>query len=198
MKQVIVATLNKGKAVEFKEFFLEYQIDALSLVDLAENLPDVEETGETFSENAKLKAEQIADILKVPVLADDSGLVIDALDGRPGIYSARYAGEEKSDFKNNEKVLEELIDIPAEKRTARFVCVLAIVILGEETIFKTGKCEGRIAFSKSGNNGFGYDPIFIPDGYDKSMAELPSKIKNQISHRSNAIVQLGQWIKKIV
>lgn len=195
MKQIIIATHNRGKATEFKSFFSNFQVNALSLLDLKENLPDVEETGSTFKENASLKAEQIAAIIAQPVLADDSGLVIDALDGRPGIYSARYAGEQKDDRANVKKVLHELVDVPFVNRTARFVCVLAVAIPGKETIFTTGTCEGKIALETSGTNGFGYDPIFIPNGYKKTMAELSATEKNKISHRSRAMEHLEDWIK---
>src|SRR5690625_1768312 len=124
MKQMIIATKNKGKAAEFKEFFGAYGIETKALLDLEEELPDIEETGTTFEENAALKAEQIAALLQIPVLADDSGLIIDALNGKPGIYSARYAGEPTNDQANIAKVLEEMKEIPPEKRTARFICVL--------------------------------------------------------------------------
>lgn len=197
MKQIIIATKNKGKAVEFKDFFSGYGIDAVSLLDVTEELPDVEETGTTFTENAALKAEQIATLLHTPVLADDSGLIIDALEGRPGIYSARYAGEGKNDQANIEKVLDELLPISEPNRTARFICVLAIAVPGEKTIFCSGYCEGKVALSEKGENGFGYDPIFIPEGYQKTMAQLSSKIKNSISHRRNAILQLDEWIRQI-
>lgn len=197
LKQVLIATKNKGKASEFKEFFSKYNIEALSLLDLEEQLPDVEETGVTFEENAALKAEQIAAILNKPVLADDSGLMVDALNGEPGIYSARYAGHGKNDQDNNVKLLNELKDIPKEKRKAKFVCVLAVAIPGKETIFKTGICEGEISFTPQGNNGFGYDPLFIPNGYNKTMAELSPEEKNSISHRSAAIKKLEKWVKEI-
>lgn len=195
MKEIIIATHNKGKAREYKELFKKYEINAFSLLDLPETIPEVEETGTTFAENAALKAQEVSSILNQSVMADDSGLVIDALDGRPGIYSARYAGEGKVDLDNNKKVMEELSDVPEEKRTARFVCVLAIAIPGQEIIFKTGISEGKIAYSMVGNNGFGYDPIFIPNGYDHTMAELPAEIKNKISHRYDAMVKLDGWIK---
>ncbi|WP_164216882.1 XTP/dITP diphosphatase [Virgibacillus sp. YIM 98842] len=195
MKQILIATRNKGKAEEFKAFFSGYGIKALSLLDLAEEIPDIQETGSTFEENAAIKAEQIANYLSIPVLADDSGLMIDQLDGRPGIYSARYAGDMKDDNANMEKVLNELKTVPGDKRTARFICVLAVAIPGEETIFRTGYCEGSIAFSKKGNNGFGYDPIFVPEGYEETMAEISSEEKNQISHRKHAISHLEDWIK---
>jgi XTP/dITP diphosphohydrolase len=195
MKQILIATKNKGKAKEFKAFFSGYGIKALSLLDLEEELPDIQETGNTFKENAAIKAEQIAGTLSIPVLADDSGLMIDHLDGRPGIYSARYAGKMKDDNANMDKVLDELQNVQEEKRTARFICVLAVAISSEETIFKTGYCEGHIGFYKKGTNGFGYDPIFVPEGYTVTMAELTSEEKNRISHRKKAISQLDDWIK---
>ncbi|WP_100011976.1 XTP/dITP diphosphatase [Lentibacillus sediminis] len=197
MKQIIIATRNQGKAREFKDFFSPFGIQALSLPELEKDLPDVEEIGTTFEENAALKAEQIAEMLNKPVLADDSGLVVDALDGRPGVYSARYAGKEKNDQANMEKVLEELADAPKESRTARFVCVLAIAIPGEATIFRKGTCEGSIAFSPRGTNGFGYDPIFIPNTYSQTLAELPKEEKNRISHRSDAVKQLNDWVSRL-
>ncbi|WP_019376776.1 XTP/dITP diphosphatase [Virgibacillus halodenitrificans] len=197
MKEIIIATKNKGKAEEFKSFFGKYGISIKSLLDFQEVMPDVEETGITFKENAALKAEEISTMLSIPVLADDSGLVIDALNGEPGIYSARYAGEPKNDQANMNKVLKELQDVPKNKRKARFVCVLAIAIPGEATVFREGYCEGEIAFSPRGAHGFGYDPIFIPQGYNKTMAELSAQQKNEISHRRNAINQLEDWIRNI-
>lgn len=198
MKKVVIATKNKGKAKEFKDFFAAYDIEAISLLDIYKDIPEIEETGKTFAENARLKAEQIAAILKKPVLADDSGLIIDALNGRPGIFSARYAGEDKSDQANIEKVLYELKEIPQGERTARFICVLAVAIPNEKTIFKTGYCEGVITISQMGMNGFGYDPIFVPTGYSKTMAEISPNEKNRISHRCNAMTQLEEWIKNII
>jgi XTP/dITP diphosphohydrolase len=195
MKEIIIATQNEGKAKEFKTLFARYNIKAVSLLDLSEELPDIEETGSTFEENAALKSEGIAEILNIPVIADDSGLVVDALDGRPGIFSARYAGEPKDDKKNLEKVLDELEDVPKEDRSARFVCVLAVTIPGEQTIFKKGFCEGTIAYEEKGSHGFGYDPIFIPKGYNSTMAELGPEEKNKISHRKNAMIQLEDWIQ---
>lgn len=196
MNEIIVATKNKGKAKEFKYFFNLFNIRAYSLLDLTTDIPDVEETGNTFQENAQLKAEQICTFLDTPVIADDSGLAIDALNGRPGIYSARYAGENKSDQDNIEKVLEELKGIPEDKRTARFVCVLALARPNDQTIYRTGTCEGTIAYTTIGTNGFGYDPIFIPEGYTKTMAQLTAQEKNTISHRSHAIKQLKLWLEE--
>lgn len=196
MKEVIIATKNKGKAIEFTTLFEKLGIKAKSLLDLNQQIPDVEETGTTFSENAQLKAEHISSLLKAPVISDDSGLIIDVLNGRPGVYSARYAGKSASDEANIEKVLKELTGVPIANRAARFICVLAVASPNEETHFYTGYCEGEISKSRQGSNGFGYDPIFIPKGHSKTMAELPSNIKNRISHRTNALIQLEASIKK--
>jgi len=194
MKKIIIATKNKGKVKEFRDFFAPHHIEVVSLLDLDEEIPDIEETGESFVENAAIKAEQISNRFQKTVLADDSGLVIDSLEGRPGVYSARYAGEPTDDQANIDKVLEEMKEIPEEKRGARFVCVLAIAQPGEEPMFVTGYCEGRIQTEQSGDNGFGYDPIFVPEGYEKTMAELDPAEKNQISHRKIAMNQLEQNI----
>lgn len=190
MKELIIATRNEGKRKEFAAFFKEFGIAVYSLNNLHESLPEIEETGTTFRENARLKAEGIAKILNKPVLADDSGLVIDYLDGRPGVYSARYAGEDATDEANVKKVLKELAGVPLEKRTARFVATLALAIPDEKTVFADGFCEGKIGFTESGNDGFGYDPIFIPAGYLVSMASLSLIEKNRISHRTNALAAL--------
>lgn len=197
MKQLIIATKNKGKAEEFKIMFAKYGINAISLLELGEDIPDIEETGSTFEENAALKSEGIMKLLNIPVMADDSGLMIDALDGRPGIFSARYAGEPKDDQANIVKVLKELENVQDPNRTARFVCVLSVSIPGQPTLFKKGSCEGKIALAERGSHGFGYDPIFIPEGYEQTMAELEPNIKNKISHRYHAMVQLEKWIQNL-
>ncbi|MEF2292724.1 MULTISPECIES: XTP/dITP diphosphatase [Virgibacillus] len=195
MKKIIIATKNKGKAKEFKELFAAYELEAISLNEL-DGIPDVEETGSTFKENAALKVEQIASVLSLPVIADDSGLMIDALDGKPGVYSARYAGEDKSDQANIDKVLTELHNVPEVKRTAHFICVLAVAIPGSATTYYTGYCHGRIAHSPIGKNGFGYDPIFIPKGFQQTMAQLSQEEKNAISHRRNALKELEVSLNK--
>lgn len=197
MKEIIIATKNNGKAKEFHDFFSAYGIQASSLLDLTGDIPDVEETGASFAENAALKAEQISELLQVPVLADDSGLEIDALHGEPGIYSARYAGESKNDQANIDKVLMKLNGVPVAKRIARFICVLAVATQGKETTFYRGVCEGFITTKQKGNNGFGYDPIFSPLNRGMTMAELTASEKSQISHRKNAIIKLDDWIKTL-
>ncbi|RAK21343.1 XTP/dITP diphosphohydrolase [Anoxybacillus vitaminiphilus] len=189
VKEVIIATKNAGKVKEFQTLFAEKGVEVKSLLDF-ENAPDVEETGETFAENAILKAETIANYLNKVVIADDSGLAVDALDGRPGVYSARYAGEHKNDKENIAKVLEELKGVPFEKRTARFHCALAVAVPRQRTVVVEGTCEGYIAETQTGTNGFGYDPIFYVPEKQKTMAELSKEEKNKISHRANALKKL--------
>ncbi|WP_101844515.1 XTP/dITP diphosphatase [Halobacillus sp. Marseille-P3879] len=197
MKELVVATKNQGKVEEFRAMFSAYGIEVKSLLDFPEPVKDIVEDGKTFEDNAKIKAEAISTEYNIPVVADDSGLEIDALEGRPGIYSARYAGEEKNDQKNLEKVLSELEGIPASERTARFVCAVAVTRPGHETFVKIGTCEGSIAVAPSGSEGFGYDPIFIPAGSARTMAEHSSKEKNLISHRRNAIVKIEEWLQQL-
>ena len=195
MESVIIATKNKGKAKEFEKLFLPKGLAVKTLLDYPD-IEDVEETGSTFEENAILKAETIANNLGVRVIADDSGLEIDALEGRPGVYSARYAGSEKNDENNIDKVLDELHGVPEIERTARFCCALAMAEPGKETLTVFGTCEGRILNERRGTNGFGYDPIFFVETEQKAMAELASDEKNKISHRANAIRKLDDLLKK--
>lgn len=188
LKELIIATKNRGKVKEFAALFSPYDIIVKSLHDFENEIPDVEETGTTFQENARLKAETIAKKLQKVVLADDSGLSVEALNGDPGVYSARYAGEPKSDSRNNEKLLQALTN--QNNRTARFECVLAWARPEKPTIYATGTCEGQIAETLAGETGFGYDPLFIPKGYEVTMAEVGSTVKNSISHRFHALKQL--------
>jgi len=197
MKQVIIATQNKGKAKDFEAIFNPHGFEVLTLADVAPDL-DVEETGTTFEENAILKAEEVAKLLNKIVIADDSGLQIDALNGEPGVYSARYAGLEKSDEANIQKVLENLKDVPDENRTARFYCALAVAGPGMETKTFFGTCEGVILHEKRGTNGFGYDPIFYVTDLEKSMAELSPEEKGKISHRGNALRKLESELSGLI
>ncbi|WP_199425637.1 XTP/dITP diphosphatase [Thermaerobacillus caldiproteolyticus] len=193
MKEVIIATKNAGKAKEFQTLLAKKGVEVKSLLDFP-HCPDVEETGHTFAENAILKAETMAEYFHTMVIADDSGLSIDALGGRPGVYSARYAGEEKDDQANIAKVLEELKEVPLEKRTARFHCALAVAMPHRRTVVVEGTCEGYITEESRGENGFGYDPIFYVPQKGKTMAELTKEEKNEISHRANALAKLEkQW-----
>lgn len=197
MKKVIIATKNKGKAKDFEAIFNPFGFEVLTLHDVADDM-DVEETGTTFEENAILKAEALAERLQTIVIADDSGLAIDTLNGAPGVYSARYAGEEKSDDANMAKVLTELADVGDDKRTARFCCAIALAGPDMETKTAFGTCEGVIAREKKGTNGFGYDPIFFVPSLGKMMAELGPSEKAAISHRGNAIKQIKAEIPNLL
>ncbi|WKA56217.1 XTP/dITP diphosphatase [Planococcus shixiaomingii] len=189
MKRVIIATQNKGKAKDFETLLTPLGYEVLTLRDVAEDM-DVEETGVTFEENAIIKAEAVAEALQTPVIADDSGLEIDALGGEPGVYSARYAGGEKSDEANIDKVLAKLDGVMEDERTARFRCVLAVAAPNQETITVSGTCEGNILSERRGENGFGYDPIFYVPTLGKTLAELSPEEKAAVSHRGNAIRNL--------
>ncbi|XRJ09588.1 XTP/dITP diphosphatase [Bacillus subtilis] len=194
MKEAIIATHNQGKVKEFKEILEPRGYDVKSLAEIGFT-EEIEETGHTFEENAIMKAEAVAKAVNKMVIADDSGLSIDNLGGRPGVYSARYAGEQKDDQANIEKVLSELKGIEKEQRTARFRCALAVSIPGEETKTVEGHVEGYIAEEPRGEYGFGYDPIFIVKDKDKTMAELTSDEKNKISHRADALKKLSKLLE---
>lgn len=196
MKKLLIATKNPGKVNEFQALFSELGIEVQSLLDIQSTI-DVKETGDTFEENARLKAEEIAHTYQVMTIADDTGLVVDALGGKPGVYSARYAGIEKNDQTNMQKVLKELTTVPMEKRTARFITVIALAIPNKTTEFVEGSCEGVIALEPKGSNGFGYDPIFYLPEYDQTMAELTSEEKNKISHRAKAMGKLKEKLSQI-
>lgn len=197
MKQVVIATKNKGKAKDFEALFGPFGYEVVTMFEVAPDV-EIEETGTTFEENAILKAETLANMLGQIVIADDSGLAIDALNGEPGVYSARYAGDH-DDEANMVKVLENMKDVPDEQRTARFCCALAIAGPNIETKTVFGTCEGVIAREKKGTNGFGYDPIFYVPALEKHMAELSGEEKGAISHRGNAIrklaLQLAEFLK---
>lgn len=197
MKEVIIATKNPGKAREFEYIFSSRGISVRTLLDFPD-IPEVEETGTTFEENATLKAEAVAAALNKMVIGDDSGLMVDALEGRPGIYSARYAGEPKNDSNNTKKVLAELEGVPEDQRTARFYCALAVAIPGQETFTVSGTCEGRILEAPRGSNGFGYDPVFYVPEKGMAMAELSSDEKNKISHRAIALKKLDEILDSIL
>ncbi|MDM5302754.1 XTP/dITP diphosphatase [Bacillus subtilis] len=194
MKEAIIATHNPGKVKEFKEILEPKGYDVKSLAEIGYT-EEIEETGHTFEENAILKAEAVAKAVNKMVIADDSGLSIDNLGGRPGVYSARYAGEQKDDQANIDKVLGELKGIEKEQRTARFRCALAVSNPGEETKTVEGHVEGYIAEEPRGEYGFGYDPIFIVKDKDQTMAELTSDEKNKISHRADALKKLSKLLE---
>jgi len=204
MKKIIFATKNIGKVHEFAQMMKKYEIEVLSLLDI--NYEDeIAENGLTFEENALIKARIIALQYKTTVVADDSGLSIDALNGAPGVYSARYANLASkalearcSDEANMDKVLAALKDIPEDERTARFVCALAIVDENGKEAVVRGTCEGKIWHEKRGLEGFGYDPIFYLPQLDKTMAELSKDEKNALSHRGNAFKKLELIIGELI
>jgi len=194
VKNIIIATKNKGKVREFEAMLAPLGYQVQSLLDFPASI-DVEETGQTFEENAILKAEAISKEFQLMTIADDSGLEIDFLNGEPGVFSARYAGPEKDDQANIEKVLEKLENVEMGQRQARFVCALAISIPGKQTKTVIGTCEGYIAYERKGQGGFGYDPIFCIDDKGKTMAELSKEDKNKISHRADAIRKIKELLK---
>lgn len=194
----VLATRNRGKIAEFERLFKGVsEIEVLSLNDLGE-VAEVVEDGATFEDNAKKKACQVAQSSGLIALADDSGLEVDALEGAPGVYSARFAGDGADDAANNRKLLELLSDVPTERRKARFRCALALaapnVADAADVHVEHGVCEGQIGWSPRGHNGFGYDPLFIPQGGTLTMAELPAEEKNSISHRARATRQMREYI----
>lgn len=190
MSDIVIASSNKGKINDFKVIFSEYNV--IGINELIEDF-DVEETGVTFEENARLKSEAAAKALNKIVIADDSGLEVDALEGAPGVYSARYAGEAKDDQANIEKLLQELED--KTDRSARFVCVISMTTVDGKTETFRGTVNGEITLARIGENGFGYDPIFYVPDKNKTMAQLTAEEKSEISHRRKAIDQLQAFIK---
>ncbi len=193
MKEIILASNNPNKLREMKAKLGAFGIEVMSQKEAGIDI-DVEETGTTFEENAVLKASTIYDIAKKPVIADDSGLEIDYLNGAPGVYSHRFAGENATDADRINKVLTLLKDVPDEKRTARFHCCICYIDeKGEKHIFH-GIAEGRIGYEPVGENGFGYDPIFIYEG--KTFAQLSGEEKNKVSHRGKAVQALEEFLKK--
>ncbi|MCE5304492.1 MAG: RdgB/HAM1 family non-canonical purine NTP pyrophosphatase [Chloroherpetonaceae bacterium] len=187
--QIVIGTNNAHKANEIisiiKSNFSD-RFDFLTLADFLPNKIEINETGSTFSENAELKARGIFNILKVPVIADDSGLEVDILGGQPGVFSARYSGIGASDEDNRLKLVHQLSNFSDNIFPAQFQCVLCYFD-GTHTIKGKGICMGSIILQERGSNGFGYDPMFIPEGYEMTFAELPPEIKNAISHRSKAL-----------
>ena len=193
----LLATHNLKKRAELSRILSPLGITVQTAEEAGVSLTDVEETGTTFAENAVLKAESGCRESGMPCVADDSGLEVDALDGAPGVYSARYAGEHGNDGKNIEKLLRVLRDVPPAGRTARFVCTACCMFPSGEKILTRGVCEGTIAFAPSGCGGFGYDPVFLPLEADgRSMAELSDTEKDAISHRRRALEQLADQLRK--
>ena len=185
--ELLIATGNGGKIAEFRSLLAPLPLELRTLKEFP-GIGEVEETGRTFSENAVLKATVYGRQSRLWTLADDSGLEVDALGGAPGLYSSRYGGPGLTDSQRVERLLEELAQLPQRERRARFVCVVAIADgMGRIGNISTGSCEGRIAIAPRGTEGFGYDPVFLPDGFDQTFGELPAAIKLNISHRALAI-----------
>lgn len=190
--KIILASNNKNKLREMREILSPLGCEVLSQSEAGVNL-DVEENGATFEENALLKAKAVHELCREAVFADDSGLEVDALGGKPGVYSHRYAGENATDADRCNKLLHELKDVPDEKRTARFVCAIQFINADGEAMTVRGECEGKIGYEARGENGFGYDPVFMTG--KKSFAELSAEEKNQISHRAVALKKLKELLK---
>ena len=194
MTSLVVATRNRGKLKEIQAFLGGLVANVSCAADFA-SFPDTVEDGATFELNALKKAREAMRFTGLPALADDSGLVVDALDGRPGVYSARFAGDAADDVANNRKLLEELEGVPSDLRQCAFVCSMAFVSSdGCEQTF-TGRIGGRILNEGRGNGGFGYDPLFLVDGFDRTMAELSIEEKNWISHRGQALQQFREYLE---
>jgi XTP/dITP diphosphohydrolase len=194
MDKVIVATGNMGKLREIREIFTGFPFELESLKEHFGTVPEILEDGNTFFENARKKAMWVFEKTGIASLADDSGLEVDCLNGLPGVKSARYAGEPSNDKKNMEKLLKACADVPPEKRTARFKCVIVFIVSLDVSYVCEGVCEGRIGFIPKGTDGFGYDPLFIPKGYSETFAEIGSNVKNSISHRAQALHALKRTI----
>lgn len=193
----IIATNNAKKRVELDRILNPLGVEAITAKQAGVDLEEVEETGSTFEENAQIKAIAACNLSGLPAVADDSGLEVDALNGAPGIYSARYAGENATDADRIEKLLEELREVPAQQRTARFVSAVCCVFPDGRKIVVRGECEGRIAFAPKGEGGFGYDPIFLTQS-GKTYAQLTSEEKDAISHRGLALRKLAEQLKLIL
>jgi len=191
--ELVVATRNAGKLKEIRRLLESRGIRVRGLEEFP-GVPDVVEDGQTFAENAIKKAEAVAQFTGLPCLADDSGLVVDALQGRPGVHSARFSGAEADDQSNNRKLLDEMAAVPEIQRQAAFCCVMALCMPGQSPRLFQGRVNGTILARQQGNGGFGYDPLFWLPGNNCTMAELPLDTKNQVSHRGQALRQLVDFL----
>ena len=198
MKKCVLASGNKHKLKEIKEIMQEFNIELTTMAD--EGLGDLEivEDGDTFEKNSYIKAKEVMDRLNVATIADDSGLMVDYLDGRPGVYSARYAGKDATYLDNNKKLIKELKGVSKEKRGAKFVTVITLLTPEGEKIVARGEILGKIGFEPKGKKGFGYDPLFIVKGKNKTFAQMDSKEKNKISHRAKALEALKVKLKNFL
>jgi XTP/dITP diphosphohydrolase len=197
-RRVILSSGNMHKVKEIKDILKDMPFDVVSKDELGFRDFDVEEDGQTLEENALKKAVELSKLVKGVIIADDTGLFVDALNGEPGVYSARYAGEHVSYADNNKKLLKKLEGLPLEKRTAYFKTSIAVVLEDGSSIMAEGRCSGKIGFEPRGENGFGYDPLFIEDKSGKTLSEMSEEEKNSISHRANALVNLKEKLEEIV
>lgn len=192
---IVAASRNRHKIEEIEAITKKFGMSIISRDEAGVPPVEIEEDGETFEENSFKKADQIMKLCGKITLADDSGLMVDYLGGAPGVYSARFAGEDGNDEKNNEKLLKLLDGVPAKDRTAKFVSVITIVYPDGTVISARGECLGRIITAPTGAGGFGYDPLFVPDGYEKTFAQLTAEEKNSISHRAAALAELEKLLE---
>lgn len=195
INMIVLATSNKNKVKEFREMLKDFNVELKSLSDFGP-IPEVIEDGETFEENAYKKAHQTARVLGLPAIADDSGLVVEALAGAPGVYSARYAGENATNQENCEKLLTEIKE--HKNRNAKFVCSLSIAVPSGPALSYEAECKGTILDEKRGESGFGYDPLFFFEEYGKTFAELSMEEKNKVSHRGKALEEFKSELPKVV
>lgn len=198
MKKMILASSNIHKLEEIMEITKEFGVELITMSDAGLVDFEIEENGDTFEENSMIKAKAVVEELGEDAIADDSGLMVDYLGGDPGIYSARYSGEDKNYDANNKKLLKELSGVPMEKRTAKFVSVITLLTTDGRSLVVRGEIEGLISEDESGANGFGYDPLFYIPSKGKTFAELTSDEKNQISHRANALIKLKEELKNFL
>ena len=195
MTKIILASNNKGKIKEVKEICKDMQVEIVSMKEAGIDI-DIEENGTTFEENALIKAEAVMKLTGELTIADDSGLEVDYLNKEPGIYSARYMGEDTSYHIKNANLIERLEGVPDEKRTARFVCAIAAVLPNGEVLHSEGTIEGIIGYEEQGENGFGYDPIFYLPQYGCTTAQLEPDVKNELSHRGKALRAIKEQLRK--
>lgn len=198
MSKLLIATQNKGKLAEYQMLLAELSLELLTTADVGLGDMDVEENGDTLKANAEIKATAFAQASGMMVLADDTGLLVDALDGAPGVHSARYGGAGLDDAGRRAKLLEALDGVPPSERTARFECVVAVALPDGTTEFVTGVVHGQILTEERGEGGFGYDRLFLPDGYEQTFAEMPLEQKDTISHRGDAARKAIPVLKRLL
>lgn len=197
-RRLVLSSNNIHKIDEIGRILEDLPIEVLSKRDIGlENL-EVIEDGTTLEENSKKKAIALSEKTEYMVMADDSGIFVEALNGAPGVYSARYSGDDENDEENNKKLLRELKDVPLEDRMGSFLTVITLVTEDKEVFTVKGECKGHIIFEPKGSNGFGYDPLFVPDGYDNTFGELDSEVKNKISHRAKALEEMRKLLIRLI